>query len=133
MQKSTLNTKGRFTQNLGSNSNFWTLSSTINTCEFILTYFHSFSFFSSSFSSFSHFFFRFFFLFLVPLLRLWHTHTHKILPPTVVFCTNVTQKEFLLHYAPLYFKNKGMGSPILGQVRIIWLTKKIRLTKAQRG
>ena len=91
MQPQTLTHKGKNHTYLGPISTFWTLSSTINTCELILTYFEHFS----------HFFTYFSFSF----------HILCNSSPTLVLLPNYEPREFTLDHASLCLKNKGKDGP----------------------
>ena len=133
MQKSALNTKGRFTHNLGSNSNFWTLSLTINTCEFILTYFQLFflSFFLL-FLLFHVFFSRaLIFFFGTPTIQL-HGFPGNPFSHTC-FSSNCRSKGIPSKSCSTILKEQGYGYSYsrLGKDNVV--NKEIRLNMAQMG
>ena len=95
---------------LGSDSHFWTPSSTTNTCELILTSFQPFFFFFCTTFLFSFFFHVFF-----KHKKYYFTNSQRqILPPHLFFLQIVDQKEFPTSHAPLFSKNNGMDIPMLG-------------------
>ena len=81
--------KGGFMQQLGSNSNFWTL------------------FFNNQHFQTHSFFFSFLFFFLLESQNVQMSSKITIPSPTLIFLHNVTQKELILSYAHYILRTRG--------------------------